>query len=112
MGPAPMIRMVEMSVLLGIESRGTGNWAQKKGAHTARPSTPSARLPLRAGWSLEQIPQPRKGLKGPINRHFPSFALRATGRFQSVYAFAWLKLRRTRFAHRSGVAAPRVARQG
>jgi hypothetical protein len=25
---------------------------------------------LARGWSLDQIPQPRKGLKGPINRHF------------------------------------------
>src|SRR5258708_5926939 len=39
---------------------------------------------LARGWSLDQIPQPRKGLRGPINRHFglfvllePAFALRA-----------------------------------
>jgi hypothetical protein len=25
---------------------------------------------LARGWSLDQIPQPRKGLKSPINRHF------------------------------------------
>jgi hypothetical protein len=37
MGPAPMIRMVEMSVRLGINSHELGNKAQKKGAHGARP---------------------------------------------------------------------------
>jgi hypothetical protein len=37
MGPAPMMRMVEMSVRLGIKSHGRVNWAQKKGAHAARP---------------------------------------------------------------------------
>src|SRR5664279_4385376 len=42
----------------------------------------------------------------------PAFALRAAEGPQSVFAFAPLKLRRTRFALRSRVAAPRVARQG
>jgi hypothetical protein len=36
MGPAPMIRMVEISVLLGISSQ-TGFWAQKKGAQPRVP---------------------------------------------------------------------------
>ena len=57
-----------MSVLLGIKSRGTGNWAQKR-ARLSR--VPQARRGFLArGWSLDQIPHPRKGLKGPINRHF------------------------------------------
>jgi hypothetical protein len=43
-----MIRMVEMSVLLGIKSHG-GNWAQKKGAHAARPSSQAPGYPSRAG---------------------------------------------------------------
>jgi hypothetical protein len=44
MGPAPMIRMVEMSVRLGIKSHGMGrNWAQKKGALAARPLMTRAR---------------------------------------------------------------------
>jgi hypothetical protein len=38
MGPAPMIRMVEMSVLLGIKSRGEQQ-AQKKGALPRVPET-------------------------------------------------------------------------
>src|SRR5260221_9003091 len=80
MGPAPMIRMVERSVLLGIKSRGKGNWAQKKGAPAARPSNPALGINLARGWSLDQIPQPRKALRGAINRHFPAFALRATAR--------------------------------
>jgi hypothetical protein len=41
MGPAPMIRMVEMSVLLGIKSRGTGKQAQKKGALPRVPFNPA-----------------------------------------------------------------------
>jgi hypothetical protein len=49
MGPAPMIRMVEMSVLLGIKSRGNRELGTKKGRAAARPFTLSARLPSRAG---------------------------------------------------------------
>jgi hypothetical protein len=64
-----MIRMVEMSVLLGIKSRGTGKQAQKKGRAAARPLQPGAWDQAR-GWSLDQIPQPRKGLGTPINGHF------------------------------------------
>jgi hypothetical protein len=48
MGPAPMIRMVEISVLFGISSQ-TGNWAQKKGAHAARPLSQERGSPSRAG---------------------------------------------------------------
>ena len=68
---------------------------------------------LARGWSLDQIPQPRKGLKGPINRHFPAFVLRAVGGGSSP---SRLSLRSSYAGHaspcRSGVAAPRVARQG
>src|SRR3979490_2158039 len=68
MGPAPMIRMVEMSVLLGIKSHGR-EMGTKKGRACRASLEPGARLPSRAGWSLDQILQPRKGLKDPINRH-------------------------------------------
>jgi hypothetical protein len=45
-----MIRMVEMSVLLGIKSRwGAGKQAQKKGAHTARPSNVALGISLARG---------------------------------------------------------------
>src|SRR3954470_8964355 len=66
MGPAPMIRMVEMSVRLGIKSQ---IWAQKKGARLARPLS-SARVGPCARVSLDQIPQLRKAFKGAINRQF------------------------------------------
>src|ERR1700693_5891329 len=81
MGPAPMIRMVEMSVLLGIKSHGQGFGHKKRARmlrvprararsatladHALAPGCPRARL------SLDQIPQPRKGFRAPINRHFP-----------------------------------------
>jgi hypothetical protein len=39
----------------------------KKGRAAARPLRPRARHHAR-GWSLDQIPQPRKGLGQPINR--------------------------------------------
>src|SRR5947208_3237056 len=94
MGPASRIRIVEMSVLFGMKSHGRGNWAQKKGAHAARPSS-QERVFLARGWSLDQISQPRKGLAGAINRQFdgascrtaachtsPSFKLTATTRAQ------------------------------
>src|SRR5260221_3898372 len=99
MGPAPMIRMVERSVLLGIKSRGKGNWAQKKGAPAARPSNPALGINLARGWSLDQIPQPRKALRGAINRHFPAFALRATARQR--LACLWL-------ADRGWLAEPKL----
>src|SRR6202011_517328 len=51
-------------------SRETGKWAQKKGAHTARPLHPALGINLARGWSLDQIPQPRKGFRQPVNRHF------------------------------------------
>jgi len=54
----------------------------------------------------------RNPQKRAINRQLPGSAREAAAWLRSVYAFAWLKLRRTRFARRSGVAAPRVARQG
>src|SRR5450759_794749 len=70
MGPAPMIRMVEMSVLLGIKSRGNRESGTKKG-RACRASLEKTALGYpRARLSLDQIPHPRKVLKGPINRHF------------------------------------------
>src|SRR5512135_2323453 len=50
-GPAPMIRIDLMSVRLGIRS--TYNWAQKKGALVARPSTPGGAGPARRVLRLE-----------------------------------------------------------
>src|SRR5258708_28114945 len=69
MGPAPMIRMVEISVLLGIKSRGQ-EIGHKKRARLPRVPQARRQVTLARGWSLDQIPQPRKGLKAPINRHF------------------------------------------
>src|ERR1700760_1030302 len=89
MGPAPMIRMVEMSVRLGISSQQRLIWAQKKGAHSARPLGQCGREPLARGPSLDQILKPCNPQKGAINRDFPAiclkgqgpaFALRATAR--------------------------------
>src|SRR5258707_972900 len=57
-----MIRMVEMSVRLGIKSHGWELGTKKGRACRASPST-KARDPER-GWSLDQIPQTRKGF-GP-----------------------------------------------
>src|SRR5580692_12035259 len=114
-GPAPMIRMVEMSVLLGIKSRG---WQlenrHKKRARIPRvPRTSSVRQALAREASLDQISQPRNPQKRAINRQFGGLLGKGWGcwrRCQSVYAFALLKLRRTRLPAGSGVAAPRVAR--
>src|SRR3954447_4097388 len=83
MGPAPMIRMVEISVLFGIKSHGEGNWAQKKGAPTARPSS-QERVFLARGWSLDQISQPRKGLRTPFNRQFGRLLAKLVGVPQPV----------------------------
>src|SRR2546421_11414451 len=69
MGPAPMIRIVEISFLFGIKSHGRGNGAKKKGAHAARPSS-QERVFLARGWSLDQISQPRKAFRPAINRDF------------------------------------------
>jgi hypothetical protein len=44
-----MIRTVEISVLLGIKSRGLGIGHKKKGAPTARPSNPALGITSRAG---------------------------------------------------------------
>src|SRR6202011_100151 len=74
MGPAPMIRMVEMSVLLGIKSHGLGI-GHKKRARGRASLHPKRQVTLARGWSLDQIPQPRKGLKGPINRHLDGLYL-------------------------------------
>ena len=71
--------MVEMSVLLGIKSRGKQENGHKKRARLLRvPQTLALGINLARGWSLDQIPQPRKGFRGPVNRHFGlAFALQA-----------------------------------
>src|SRR6185369_3512194 len=70
MGPAPMIRMVEISVLLGIRSRGL-DFGHKKRARVLRvPRAVAPGYPRRAGWSLDQIPHPRNPQKQAINGDF------------------------------------------
>ncbi len=51
-------------------SREEENGHKKRARTTARPSNPALGINLARGWSLDQIPQPRKGLRGSINRHF------------------------------------------
>src|SRR5205814_10371980 len=97
----------------------------KKGRACCASPKPRARVTLARGWSLDQIPHPRNPQNPFINRDFspiglsgdvaPGYRLRSSsyGEARSVYAFALLRLRRTRFTPPvSGVAAPRVARQG
>jgi hypothetical protein len=62
--------MVEMSVLLGIKSHGQEIGHKKRARMPRVPLTIKRQVTLARGWSLDQIPQPRKGLKSPINRHF------------------------------------------
>jgi hypothetical protein len=61
--------MVEMSVRLGIRSRGQ-EFGHKKRARVPRVPCAGARVNLARAWSLDQIPQLRKAFKGPINRQF------------------------------------------
>src|ERR1700724_268751 len=86
MGPAPMIRMVEMSVRLGIKSRGNRELGTKKGRacraslKQERQATPRARVVFRPDSAAA------KGPYGPHQPAFfppslyvlPAFALRAT----------------------------------
>jgi hypothetical protein len=88
-----MIRMVEMSVLLGIKSRGNRELGTKKGRACRASLEPKRQVALARGWSLDQIPHPRKALKGPVNRHFePAFELRATAgqAFVAAGGPAWI----------------------
>src|ERR1700761_1020297 len=75
MGPAPMIRMVEMSVLLGINSRGL-KIRHKKRARCRASLEPRARVTLARGWSLEQISHRRKGFKAGIDQHLAALSSR------------------------------------
>src|ERR1700716_1989297 len=107
MGPAPMIRMVEMSVRLGIKSHGQEIGHKKRARsprvpHNRRWVRPCARV------SLDQIPQLRKAFKAPINRHFGR-AIALPGLRRCSSPSAPFGLRRTRFAFGYHVAAPRVA---
>src|ERR1700761_8821748 len=70
MGPAPMIRMVDMSVRLGIRSREGAESAQKKGALFARPLGVQREEGLAREGSLDQIPEPRNPQNGAINGDF------------------------------------------
>src|SRR5690349_19399927 len=63
-----MIRMVEMSVRLGIKSH-ERKWAQKKGAPAARPFRPRARHP-RARLVFRPDFAAAKPPKSSINRQF------------------------------------------
>src|SRR3954447_10630825 len=74
MGPAPMIRMVVMSVRLSINSRRSGIWAQKKGAPAARPfGRERGGPPSRAGWVLDQFSGRRNPEKRPSTGNFDRF---------------------------------------
>src|SRR6185437_15512444 len=74
MGPAPMIRMVEMSVLLGIKSQRL-EFGHKKRARMPRvPRAKAPGFPLARRRSLDQISQPRKGFRAAINRQFGWFS--------------------------------------
>src|SRR5205823_1037139 len=107
MGPAPMIRMVEMSVLLGIELT---DWilGTKKGRACCASPKPRARVTLARGVVFRPDSAPAKPPKAPRQpafcqgfRPFAESTARLRLRYglvQSVYAFALLKLRRTRFA--------------
>jgi hypothetical protein len=58
-------------------ARGYG-WAQKKGAHDARPLRSRARDPAR-GWSLDQISQPRNPENVPSTGNFTCLRSRSIG---------------------------------
>src|SRR5215468_5680625 len=119
MGPAPMIKMVEMSVRLGIKSHGMELGTKKGRAGRASPCH-SVRETLARGWSLDQFPHPRNPQKRAINGEFqgnqrylprPGFALRAPATGPSSLSLH-SSFARHALPRRSGVAAPRVARQG
>src|SRR5215831_18852662 len=107
-----MIRMVEMSVRLGISSQRSGIGHKKRARRQRVPRANSVREALARWGSLDQIPWPCNPKKGPSTAIFQVFWLaREPDRagaiqaflLQSVFAFALLKLRRTRFA----LSAPR-----
>ena len=60
-----MIRMVEMSVRLGISSRGSRKLGTKKGRADRASLEPKREVSLARGWSLDQIPQSRNPENGP-----------------------------------------------
>src|SRR5215212_862230 len=68
MGPAPMIRMVEISVLFGIKSHGPGI-GHKKRARVRASLEPRARI-SRARLVFRLDFAPAKGPPSPINRQF------------------------------------------
>src|ERR1700746_4000667 len=67
-----MIRMVEMSVRLGIKSRG-GQIGHKKRARLPRVPVGRERVIAARGGSLDQFPQPRYPLKCPSTGNFEQF---------------------------------------
>ncbi len=69
-GPAPMMRMVDMSVRLGIKSRGL-KLGTKKGRAAARPLSKSAIFAREV--CLDQISEVGKDYKGFINRQLGPF---------------------------------------
>src|SRR5271163_968850 len=98
MGPAPMIRMVEMSVLLGIKSQRLEN-GHKKRARLPRVPQAVARVTPRARVVFRPDSAAAKGSKTGHQRGNQGFgALRPTGSPRFVYAFALPWLCRTRFA--------------
>ncbi len=106
-----------MSVRLGISSRGQKR-AQKKGAPAARPSSHKRQVgPSRAGWSLDQIPQPRNPEKAPSTGNLGDVGSVRRRSLGCLTAPVRLRLRFAQatpdtLPRRASVAAPRVARQG
>lgn len=104
-----------MSVRLGISTRKVEK-AQKKGAPAARPSSNCVRKPLAREASLARLRRFGKGFRPSSTVQFGQFARfirRVRGLSPSP---STLSLRSSFAGHalprRSGVAAPRVARQG
>src|SRR5881397_1222629 len=70
MGPAPMIRMVEMSVLLGIKSRGREFWHKKRARMLRVPEKPQREGGPRAQAVFRPVSAPAKP---PKTAHQPAF---------------------------------------
>src|SRR5688500_1327520 len=70
-GPAPMIRIVEISVRFGIASRLKRRQPHTKKGLACRASLYRLRVVTRARPCLDQIPQPGKGHKRPSTSGFP-----------------------------------------
>src|SRR5258706_3968759 len=72
MGPAPMIRMVEMSVLLGIKSRGNRKLGTKKGRAYRASLEPKRQVALARGVVFRPDSAAAKGF---YKAHQPAFGV-------------------------------------